>query len=888
LYRKLSDADFCSSAHRKAYHADQEQLAIQRLMEQQQQLDRASRMPTVQDLLGDRLPVPGVIFRRPAPLTGGARDPLPPSPGAPVCETEAILPQLDARAVLEVKRGGRLPLPLAARRWRRSEQRAEPLTPKTAPLAPRGDEIERAPVVGGLRVAALRRLARLRTRGRTVEFAAPGPESTLSSPAIRPSMDWARGAVCAPAFSESAAALPLFRPRDGVDRKKAALPIARTSARMEATAPEALLSYELPAMGGHSRAPARSESLLALPMGAAGGVSAITVAPVSPAEAGSPAVVPDLTAAHEVRREPGFSESVAALPRFAARAGAPGPSRRHLPAYLAAAHWDPAAIRMPVLGRLSQVVRGVVMRCLEARDQPRLLLRLLPPLSGATRAWLPLPPPPASSALRAGEQRSLALAPQAPARAIARDEPAAIDTPISDPESPAGMAAPQVERRLAGAGMAALPLEIAAPGSTLPHDPEPMPQAGSPRMPESGPPIRTGSGDVRPRQLPYRPVFKSESKPVLPAPRGPAETFEERIEAPRFARNGAVVEPPCASMVRLGVLRPVEPARSNAGGYGPEALGSAPLLPATRLEARGKLRLPALDAGADSDPAEFAAPRNAHAFSWAPLAQFRHAPVHVRVFGLLALLCATGAVAPDLPRVAVEKTTSVNLNDPRIGAFVNDELVAVKHTIASRAGVELVDDFRSGLDNWVSRRDLTRSWSYDSIGFVHPGPLALYRPSMGLTDYQFDFLGEIDRRALGWVVRAQDFENYYALKLVIERPGPLPVVDLVRYAVIRGRVEGRKEIPLPFTVRNDTLYRVHVQVSGPDFAVSVQDQLVDFWTDGRLPSGGIGFFSGRGEQSRIRWVQVSHQYDALGRLCAYLTPFAMASYNLQSTDGSWK
>ena len=62
------------------------------------------------------------------------------------------------------------------------------------------------------------------------------------------------------------------------------------------------------------------------------------------------------------------------------------------------------------------------------------------------------------------------------------------------------------------------------------------------------------------------------------------------------------------------------------------------------------------------------------------------------------------------------------------------------------------------------------------------------------------------------------------------------------------------------------MYRVRVTLRGSDFATSVQDQVVETWSDDRLKKGGIGFFSSKGEQSLLRWVTVSHQYDALGRL----------------------
>ena len=96
----------------------------------------------------------------------------------------------------------------------------------------------------------------------------------------------------------------------------------------------------------------------------------------------------------------------------------------------------------------------------------------------------------------------------------------------------------------------------------------------------------------------------------------------------------------------------------------------------------------------------------------------------------------------------------------------------------------LDEDFRSGLDNWASPGGSTTEWSFDATGFVRPGPLALYRPSVSLADYQVQFLGMIDKKALSWVVRAADFENFYVVKLEVAetRPdvGPQPY-SLRRY-----------------------------------------------------------------------------------------------------------
>ena len=62
---------------------------------------------------------------------------------------------------------------------------------------------------------------------------------------------------------------------------------------------------------------------------------------------------------------------------------------------------------------------------------------------------------------------------------------------------------------------------------------------------------------------------------------------------------------------------------------------------------------------------------------------------------------------------------------------------------------------------------------------------------MGLTDYEMEFLGMIDKKALSWVVRAKDFDNYYVVKLVVLKAGPLPTLGITRYAVIDGKAQAR-------------------------------------------------------------------------------------------------
>src|ERR1035438_2971892 len=58
--------------------------------------------------------------------------------------------------------------------------------------------------------------------------------------------------------------------------------------------------------------------------------------------------------------------------------------------------------------------------------------------------------------------------------------------------------------------------------------------------------------------------------------------------------------------------------------------------------------------------------------------------------------------------------------------------------MSQRATHTYADDFRAGLDQWKGGQSKgPKTWSYSTDGFIHPGQLALYRPSVPLADYRF-------------------------------------------------------------------------------------------------------------------------------------------------------
>jgi hypothetical protein len=191
--------------------------------------------------------------------------------------------------------------------------------------------------------------------------------------------------------------------------------------------------------------------------------------------------------------------------------------------------------------------------------------------------------------------------------------------------------------------------------------------------------------------------------------------------------------------------------------------------------------------------------------------------------------------------------------------------------IAKRAQVDLFDDFSQGLDAWESGENRVSSWSYDKNGFVSLGAMSLFEPSLPLKNYDLDALVQIEAKGLGLVFRAASPQNYQVAKLLVEGSGAMPSLALQRYAVIAGHGTRAVITRFPQHFQSDTMYRVHLEVRGDAFALYVQGNLMDYWSDPRLASGGVGLFCSAGEHARVAWVRVSQNTDSLGRMCSLLS-----------------
>jgi hypothetical protein len=180
------------------------------------------------------------------------------------------------------------------------------------------------------------------------------------------------------------------------------------------------------------------------------------------------------------------------------------------------------------------------------------------------------------------------------------------------------------------------------------------------------------------------------------------------------------------------------------------------------------------------------------------------------------------------------------------------------------------DDFRSGLGNWEGLKSTASDWG-SADGEVRPTSLRIWKPSTSLSNYELEFMGQIEHKSMDWAFRAADLKNYYATKLVITKAGPLPNAGLIRYIVLDGRERERVELPLPLTLERGVDYRVRVSVQGNHFLTSVNGQLISSWTDNILSRGGVGFFSDNGESALLKWVSVSERDSMLGRIASHFS-----------------
>src|SRR5689334_4127272 len=203
---------------------------------------------------------------------------------------------------------------------------------------------------------------------------------------------------------------------------------------------------------------------------------------------------------------------------------------------------------------------------------------------------------------------------------------------------------------------------------------------------------------------------------------------------------------------------------------------------------------------------------------------------------------AGGAPAP-APTPAVTKLPDL----PEAPAL---KPVAKKKAVA----VHFEEHFEAGWDNWVGD---VEDWKMDVAG-VRTGAMALFMPTLDLTDYELEFLARIDTKTLNWVVRATGLEDHVRCTLTAVADNQ---VEFSRTVVKGGVAESTVVSATRVAGKKRASLTVKTNVSDNSFVVSVNGETIDSWTESRLPSGGVGFTGAAEDRARLYWVKVSSTQD---------------------------
>jgi len=175
---------------------------------------------------------------------------------------------------------------------------------------------------------------------------------------------------------------------------------------------------------------------------------------------------------------------------------------------------------------------------------------------------------------------------------------------------------------------------------------------------------------------------------------------------------------------------------------------------------------------------------------------------------------------------------------------------AVKPQPATARRIE--EHFSNGFANWTGGND---TWKLDAAG-VRIGKLALFSPSLEWDDYDLEFLARIERHSISWVFRAANLDKYYQATIA-KTPGGY---EFSRCAVIGGQAEPAVTCAVPGSgpggAPSKTAITVRMRARAEQFSVSVDNRIVETWTDIRLPIGGIGFVGEPNDRARLYWVTI--------------------------------
>ncbi|HEX2521932.1 MAG TPA: family 16 glycoside hydrolase, partial [Terriglobia bacterium] len=186
---------------------------------------------------------------------------------------------------------------------------------------------------------------------------------------------------------------------------------------------------------------------------------------------------------------------------------------------------------------------------------------------------------------------------------------------------------------------------------------------------------------------------------------------------------------------------------------------------------------------------------------------------------------------------------------------------ALRKQQAARRAEPVHETFIGPLDKW----DAPGTWEVvkdKDVSALRVQGLGFLKQGQQWDNYKVEFEVKVNKESAGWVLRAQNSNNFYLFKLGSEKARAIPKNSLVKYirsdaqylnSLKREDAPGAAGVtPLSIKVRNKDYYKVTVTVSGSTITHYIDGIQVDSWNDDTFSHGRFGFNASAIEQATIR------------------------------------
>jgi len=190
---------------------------------------------------------------------------------------------------------------------------------------------------------------------------------------------------------------------------------------------------------------------------------------------------------------------------------------------------------------------------------------------------------------------------------------------------------------------------------------------------------------------------------------------------------------------------------------------------------------------------------------------------------------------------------------------------ALRQQQSARRAESVHENFIGPLDQW----DAPATWEIvkdKDVSALRVQGLGFLKKGQQWDNYKVEFDIKINKESAGWVLRAQNSNNFYLFKLGSEKAKAIPKNSLVKYirmdaqylnSLKREDAPGAAGVtPLSIKVRNKDYYKVTITVRGSTITHYLDGIQVDSWNDDTFNHGRFGFNASAIEQATIRNLSI--------------------------------